>query len=71
MAKIKNYDEVSIINSLLRNKKTVKIDRKAKVISIPNENIELGNGSWGKLDFLTNYCGYIITHYILKVKPND
>lgn len=71
MAKRKNYDEVSIINSLLRNKKTVKIDRKAKVISIPSENIELGNGSWGKLDFLKNYCGYVITHYILKTKIND
>lgn len=70
MAKRKNYDEVSIVNSLLRNKKTVKIDRKTKVISIPTENIELGNGSWGKLDFLTNYCGYVITHYILK-KPDN
>lgn len=51
----------------------IRILRKKKSISFINKTIEvfkfaddLGNKSWGKIDFLTNHCGYylsIVTHF--------
>ncbi len=26
----------------------------------PKKRWDLGNGSWGKIDFLTNHCGYFV-----------
>lgn len=50
----KKYDEASVIKSLAAKKCVV--DTKMKVISVPKG--VLGNGSWGKVDYLCHYCGY-------------
>lgn len=54
---MRNYDEVSVIASLMR-KSTINIDRGNKTISIIKDSNELGNTSWGKIDFLVNHCKY-------------
>lgn len=54
---MRNYDEVSVIASLMR-KSTINIDRGSKTITILKDSTELGNGSWGKIDFLVNHCKY-------------
>ena len=59
----KKYDEASVIKSLAEKKCVV--DTKTKVISVP-KNV-LGNGSWGKVDYLCHYCGY--TQIWLNDKP--
>lgn len=53
----------------LKNKHDVKVDSVNKQIFILNgkskklpKRDDLGIGSWGKVDFLTNYCGYIKTY---------
>lgn len=50
-----NYDEATAIRSLSK-KKGVKIS--SGIIKIEKGTAELGNGSWGKISFLVNYCGY-------------
>lgn len=50
-----NYDEASAVNAL-KKKRSVKISN--GVIKISRDNTELGNGSWGKISYLVNYCGY-------------
>lgn len=57
MAKKHTVDEV--IRSLSK-KRDVKINPKDKTIEIldPAKNNDLGNGSWGKIDFLVNHSGY-------------
>jgi hypothetical protein len=71
--KKKKHNENDVIQSL-RNKKDCRIsghtiailknkiyDNKTglKIIN-PNKSFDLGNKSWGKIDFLVKYCGYII-----------
>lgn len=69
--KLHNEDEV--IRSLSK-KSDIRIDSESKIIKVlskldkdgnPNKEAknDLGNGSWGKIDFLRNYCGY----YLMKV----
>jgi hypothetical protein len=46
----------------LSKKRDVKIHqgRQIEIISSRNQRYtgDLGNGSWGKIDFLVNHCGY-------------
>lgn len=37
--------------------KVAKINPSNKTISIPT-NVPIGNKRWGRIDFLTHYCGY-------------
>ena len=39
-----------------------KIWTKDGAIDNPRKKHDLGNGSWGKIDFLTNYHGYYINY---------
>lgn len=57
MSKKKTYDEVSVI-AKLGKKRSVRVDRAQKVIYVERDNSEVGNGSWGKIDYLVHYCGY-------------
>lgn len=57
MSKKKTYDEVSVVAKLSR-KRSVRVDRAQKVIYVERDNYEVGNGSWGKIDYLVHYCGY-------------
>lgn len=71
MAKRK-YDEVSVCRSLSK-KHDVSVDTHRKVIEVLKDNTTVGNGSWGKIDYLCNYCGYraIIVKNISARKSND
>lgn len=58
MAKKKVYDEVSVVRSLSK-KNSIYINTVEKRIDIVKNNTELGNGSWGKIDYLTHVHGYV------------
>ena len=60
MARKHNEDEVLF---RLRQKNDVKVIASEKVIYLLNDlskkkQNDLGNSSWGKIDFLVNHCGY-------------
>lgn len=56
--KKKNYDEVSVVRSITK-KADVSIDYVNKIIQVKEDSNEVGNGTWGKIDYLCHYCGYI------------
>ena len=63
MKKMHNVDEVIRSLSKKRDCKVFpsgNINSVNKVVEIlyPAENNDLGNGSWGKIDFLVNHNGY-------------
>ena len=58
MAKKKVYDEVSVVRALSK-KSSVYVNTVEKRIDIVKNNTELGNSSWGKIDYLTHVHGYI------------
>lgn len=55
--KKKNYDEVSVIRSITK-KADISVDYANKVIQVKKDSNEVGNGTWGKIDYLCHYCGY-------------
>ena len=59
MAK-KHYDEVSVVKSLSR-KSSIRITTNGRYnhIQILKDAVDVGNGSWGKIDYLTKVHGYI------------
>jgi len=61
MAKEFKYDEDQAIR-ILSKKRDLKIDVNKKTIKIQRDPTrkrnDLGNGSWGKIDFLINHCGF-------------
>lgn len=52
---MRKYDEVSVVRALSKNP-DVRINN--KTIEVVKNPQYVGNGSWGKIDFLTHYCGY-------------
>lgn len=54
----KTYDEASVVRVLSR-KKAIRINYTTKTISVDRTSTEVGNGSWGKIDYLVHYCGYV------------
>lgn len=52
---MKNYDEAICVKAL--NKKS-DCEISGSIINILIGATSLGNGSWGKIDFLTKHCGY-------------
>lgn len=52
---MKNYDEAICVKAL--NKKS-DCEVFGNVINVLLGATSLGNGSWGKIDFLTKHCGY-------------
>lgn len=50
------YDEGKVLSQL--SKKSVRIDYALKVIEVAKDAQDMGIHSWGKLDFLQNYCGW-------------
>lgn len=55
--KKKNYDEASVIRSITK-KADVSIDYVNKIVQVKKDSNEVGNGTWGKIDYLYHYCGY-------------
>lgn len=59
MAKKIAYDETSVVRSLSK-KSSIQINTTEKIIKVVDGNTEVGNGSWGKIDYLTKVHGYIV-----------
>ena len=59
MTKKKSYDETSVLRNLAR-RKGISIDYSAKVIKVSTNATDVGNSTWGKIDFLTNYCSWFV-----------
>lgn len=51
----KNYDEATVLHAL-KKKRSIKISN--GVIKVERDSTEVGNGTWGKISYLVNYCGY-------------
>lgn len=58
MAKKKVYDEVSVVRALSK-KASIYVNTVDKRIDIVKNNTELGNGSWGKIDYLIHVHDYV------------
>lgn len=58
MTKKVSYDEVSVVKSL-RKKNSISINTNTKVITIKLKATDVGNGSWGKIDYLCKVYGYV------------
>ena len=54
-------NDISIFSNSIQILKN-KICTKNGVIPNPKKKNDLGNGSWGKIDFLTNYHGFFINY---------
>lgn len=52
-----NFNEANVVRSL--SNRGIKVDTVRQVINIPLEGV--GIKTWGKIDFLTNYCKYTVT----------
>lgn len=62
---MKKYDEASVVRALSKNP-DVKITTgviNSKFVEVVKNSTYVGNGTWGKIDFLTRHCGYIL-HFI-------
>lgn len=53
----RRYDEASVVRALCR-KGSINVNMVSKTIYVLKENTDVGNGSWGKIDYLCNYHGY-------------
>lgn len=54
---MKKYDEVSVVRQLNNVGAVIGINSASKVIKVA-KNSAIGNGTSGKIDFLSHYCGY-------------
>lgn len=54
---MKKYDEVSVVCQLNNVGAVIGINPASKVIKVA-KNSAIGNGTSGKIDFLSHYCGY-------------
>ena len=54
------YDEMSVVRALSKNP-DVKITNRGnlKVVEVVKGSQYCGKSTWGKIDFLTRYCGYV------------
>lgn len=54
------YDEMSVVRALSKNP-DVKITNRGnlKVVEVVKNGNYCGNSTWGKIDYLTKYCGYV------------
>lgn len=69
---MKKYDEVSVVRQLNNVGSVIGINSVSKVIKLA-KNSSIGNGTSGKIDFLTHYCGYniVIVDVIQQQKERD
>lgn len=56
---MKKYDEISVVRALSKNPDvTITNKGNLKVVEVVKNSQWCGNGTWGKIDFLVNHCGY-------------
>lgn len=56
---MRKYDEASVVRILKKNK-GVRVNSN-NVIEVLTTSPAVGIGTWGKIDYLVNYCGYVVT----------
>lgn len=56
---MKNRDEASTVRALKKNR-DVNVNEGNKSISVKKGSPLVGNGTYGKIDFLVHYCGYVM-----------
>lgn len=56
------YDFHTVIQQLRKKSDILAIDMANKTITINRKPTTLGNGSWGKLDYLTNHNGFVLIY---------
>lgn len=56
---MKNRDEASTVRALKKNR-DVNVNEGDKFISVKKDSPLVGNGTYGKIDFLVHYCGYVM-----------
>lgn len=54
---MKKYDEVSVVRQLNNVGAVIGINSVSKVIKVAKNSV-IGNGTSGKIDFLSHYCDY-------------
>lgn len=64
------HDEAKALSSL-RKKNSITIDIVNKVINISKDATDVGNSSWGKIDYLCKVCGYSYIYINRKISKND
>lgn len=55
----KKYDEFSVVKSISK-KHSVKVDTVNKMIKVLKDSTDVGNGTWGKIDYLCKVHGYML-----------
>lgn len=71
MAKKIAYDETSVIRSLSK-KSSIQVNPVNMTIEVIKNSTNIGNGSWGKIDYLQKIHGYVVvftTKLSKKVTP--
>lgn len=62
MTKKVSYDEVSVAKSLSK-KSSVSVNTNTKTVTIKKGATDVGNGSWGKIDYLCKVHGYVYVFF--------
>ena len=57
--KKKNYDEAKVVR-IISKKRDIRADGIKKTIEVVKDSTEVGNGSWGKIDYLCGVHGYVV-----------
>lgn len=57
MSTKKVYDEASVVKSISK-KKSILVSTVNKIISVDRNATDVGNGTWGKIDYLCKVHGY-------------
>lgn len=64
----RKHSEDSVLRSLRKNP-DVKVNPVSKSVEVNANGTMVGNKTWGKLDFLANYCGYFIKRVFKITRP--
>ena len=56
---MRKYDEASVVRILKKNK-GVRVNSN-NTIEVLTTSPAVGIGTWGKIDYLVHYCGYVVT----------
>lgn len=57
----KNYNELDVARILNKNK-DISVDTHNKTINYPLGSTNIGNSSYGKIDYLIKVHGYVVSH---------
>lgn len=65
----RKYDEASVVRAL-NKKQSIKVDTVNGIVKVQKNATDVGNSSWGKIDYLCHYCGYIYIFVNFVFKKN-